>query len=108
MRAHSGRPELEHAVQHVGRGGDLGGLAAVRSRAQPVADDALPARDFGFDQGTPAVSRRPLPARAAALRDDPQVADGTPAEACAWSREVSADREQGDAPNSVLAATLAG
>ena len=48
--------------------------------ADPVAlgEDAyaLPcgsARDVGLDQGAPVVSRRPLPAHAAALGDEPQM-----------------------------------
>jgi hypothetical protein len=36
-------------------------------RAQAITDDALPARHIGFDQGTPVVARRSLPAHAAAL-----------------------------------------
>src|SRR3954453_16865319 len=59
--------QLQHSVQHVGRDGHLARLSPVRLRPQPIADDTLPARDIGLHQSAPAVSRRPLPAHAAAL-----------------------------------------
>src|SRR3954452_10947631 len=40
---------------------------------EPIADDALPARDIGLHQSAPVVSRHPLPAHAAALGDTSQM-----------------------------------
>src|SRR5688500_17931792 len=62
-------PELEHAVQRVGGDAHFGRLAPIGLRAQPVADDALPARHVGLHQSAPVVPRGPLPAHAAALGD---------------------------------------
>src|SRR3954454_10963970 len=57
----------QHSVQHADSDGYLACLSPVRLEAQPVTDDALPSRDIALHQGAPIVSRRPLPAQAAAL-----------------------------------------
>src|SRR4051812_33874030 len=72
VRTYSGRPK-QHPVQNIGGDGYLGRLSPLRLRAQPAANDAFPARDIGLPQSTPAVSRRPLPAHAAALGDTSQM-----------------------------------
>src|SRR3954467_7384273 len=61
--------QLQHSVQHVGCDGYLARLSPVRLRTEPLADDALPARDIALHESAPAVPRRPLPAHAAALCD---------------------------------------
>src|SRR4051812_12828382 len=66
-------PEVQHAVQNIGGDGYLGRLSPLRLRAQPAANNAFPARDIGLHQSTPVVSRRPLPAHAAALGDTSQM-----------------------------------
>src|SRR3954449_11237767 len=48
--------QLQHSVQHVGRDGHLDRLSPVRLEAQPVANDALPARDIGLHESPPVVS----------------------------------------------------
>ena len=48
--------EVQHTVQHVGGDRYLGRLTPVRLEAQPVTDDALPARHISLHQGAP-VSR---------------------------------------------------
>src|ERR1700738_4259976 len=58
--------QLEHAVQRGGSNGHLGRLPASGPWAQRVADHALVATDIGLHQGTPIVSRCPLPAHATA------------------------------------------
>ena len=62
-------PEIQHPVQNVGGGGYLGCLSPVRLRTQPLADDALPARDIALHESAPSVPRGPLPAHATALGD---------------------------------------
>src|SRR4051794_31286794 len=66
-------PEVQHAVQNIGGDGYLGRLSPLGLRAQPAANNAFPARDIGLHQSTPVVSRRPLPAHAAALGDTSQM-----------------------------------
>src|SRR4051812_34683803 len=46
---------LQHSVQHVGRDGHLARLSPVRLRTQPIADDALPARDIALHESTPVI-----------------------------------------------------
>src|SRR4051812_19752944 len=65
--------QLQHSVQHVGRDGHLARLSPLRLRPQPIADDALPARDIGLHESAPAISRCPMPAHAAALGDTSQM-----------------------------------
>src|SRR6202022_3778361 len=48
-------------------------LPAFGPRAQRVTNHSLVAADIGLHQGTPIVTRRPLPAHAAALGDQLQV-----------------------------------
>src|SRR3954447_1619577 len=43
-------PEIQHSVQHAGRGGHLARLSPVRLRTQPLTDDTLPARDINLHQ----------------------------------------------------------
>src|SRR3954453_14708151 len=61
--------QLQHSVQHVGLDGHLARLSPVRLRTEPIADDALPARDVALYESAPVVPRGPLPAHAAALGD---------------------------------------
>src|SRR3954447_26679421 len=61
--------EVQHTVQHVGGDRHFARLTPVRLEAQPITDDALPARHISLRQGAPVVSRHPLPAYAAALGD---------------------------------------
>src|SRR4051794_16886447 len=61
--------QVEHSVQHVGRDGHLARLTLVRLEAQPLADDALPARDVGLHESAPVIAGRPLPAHAIAFDD---------------------------------------
>src|SRR4051795_2017890 len=65
--------ELQHSVQHVGCDGYLGRLSPVRLRTDPLADDALPARDIALHESAPVVPRCPLPAHAAALCNASQM-----------------------------------
>src|SRR3954469_10308506 len=58
----SGRPH-----HHLAR------LSPVRLRTEPIADDALPARDIALHESAPAVPRCPLPAHAAVLGNDLNV-----------------------------------
>ena len=51
--------QLQHSVQHVGRDGHLGRLSPVRLEAQPLADDALPARHIGTPPGRASYTLRP-------------------------------------------------
>ena len=44
--------QLQHSVQHVGRDGHLARLSPVCLRMQPIADDALQARDIGLQGGS--------------------------------------------------------
>src|SRR5215212_8489780 len=64
-----GASEVQHSVQHVGRDRHLARLTLVCLEAQPIANDALPARDIALPKSAPAVSRRSLPAHATALGD---------------------------------------
>ena len=48
--------EIQHAVQHAGCDRHLGLLTPVGTRAQPVANDALPSGHVSPDQGAPVVS----------------------------------------------------
>src|SRR6476646_4067310 len=66
-------PQLEHAVQRRDSNGHLSRLPRFGPRAQRVTDHALVAADIGLHQGTPIVTRCPLPAHAAALGDQLQV-----------------------------------
>src|SRR3954468_22691841 len=59
--------QLQHSVQNIGRNGHLTRLSLVPLEAQPVTNDALPARDVRLHQGAPVVPRGLLPAHAAAL-----------------------------------------
>src|SRR4051795_11661081 len=65
--------ELQHSVQHVGCDGYLGRPTLVRLRTQPIADDALPARDIALHESAPAVPGGLLPAHAAALGNASQM-----------------------------------
>src|SRR4051794_25771323 len=47
--------QLQHSVQHANRDGHLARLSPVRSQTEPIADDALPARDVSLHQGAPVV-----------------------------------------------------
>src|SRR3954452_7476445 len=47
--------EVQHTVQHVGGDRHLARLTLVRLEAQPVTDDALPARDIRLHQGAPVI-----------------------------------------------------
>src|SRR3954453_16487899 len=47
--------EVQHTVQHVGGDRHLGRLSPVPLEAQPVTDDALPARDIRLHQGAPVI-----------------------------------------------------
>src|SRR3954463_3031644 len=47
--------QLQHSVQYVDRDGHLARLSPVRLRTQPLADDALPARDIALHQGAPVI-----------------------------------------------------
>src|SRR3954470_6808978 len=47
--------QLQHSVQHVGRDRHLDRLSPVGLRPQPLAEDALPARDIGLHQGARVV-----------------------------------------------------
>jgi hypothetical protein len=67
-------PKLQHAVQRGDSNGHLGRLPPFGPRAQRVTDHALVAGDIGLHQGTPIVTGGPLPAHAAALGDQLQVA----------------------------------
>src|SRR3954471_13412414 len=49
--------QLQHSVQHVVGDHHLGPLTLVPLEAQPVTDDALPARDIALHQGAPAIPR---------------------------------------------------
>src|SRR5260370_23242515 len=55
-------PKLQHAVQRGDSDRHLGGLPPFGPRAQRVTDDALVAADIRLHQGTPIVTRCPLPA----------------------------------------------
>src|SRR4051812_23065249 len=59
--------EVQHSVQHVDGDCHLGRLTLVRLEAQPVTDDALPARDIRLHQSAPVILGHPLPAHAPAL-----------------------------------------
>ena len=48
-----GASEVQHSVQHVGGDGHLARLSPVRSRTEPIAEDALPERDIALHQGAP-------------------------------------------------------
>src|SRR3954469_9987940 len=65
--------QLQHSVQNIGRNGHLTRLSPIRLRTEPIADDALPARDVRLYQGAPVVPRGLLPAHAAALGDTSQM-----------------------------------
>src|SRR4051794_41325862 len=65
--------EVQHSVQHVGGDRYLGRLTPVRLEAQPVTDDALPARYISLHQGAPVIPRHPLPAQAPALGEASQL-----------------------------------
>src|ERR1700730_4719025 len=82
-------PKLEHAVQRGDSNGHLGHLPASGPRAQRVTDHSLVAADIGLHQGTPIVTRCPLPARATALGDQLQVPVALGRRGlcrCAWHR----------------------
>src|SRR3954464_14473311 len=66
-------PEVQHAVQNIGADGYLGRLPPPRLRAQPPANNAFPAPDIRLPPTPPVVSRRPLPAHAAALGNTSQM-----------------------------------
>src|SRR6266851_2313634 len=66
-------PKLEHAVQRGDSNGHLGHLPASGPRAQRVTDHSLVAANIGLHQGTPIVTRCPLPAHATALGYQLQV-----------------------------------
>src|SRR4051794_17813235 len=65
--------ELEHAVQGMDGHGDLGGLMAVRVRAERVANHPLVAGDRYLGQSATMVAWGFLPAQATALGDEPKV-----------------------------------
>src|SRR5215213_8543383 len=48
-------PQLQYSVQHADDDGYLSRLSPDRLRTEPLADDALPARDIGLHQGAPVV-----------------------------------------------------
>ncbi len=82
-------PKLEHAVQRGDSNGHLGGLPPFGPRAQRVTDHSLVAADIRLHQGTPIVTRCPLPAHAAALGDLLQVPVALGRRGlcrCAWHR----------------------
>src|SRR5882672_8144837 len=82
-------PKLEHAVERSDSNGHLGGLPPFGSRAPRVTDHSLVAADIGLHQGTPIVTRCPLPAHAAALGDQLQVPIALGRRGlcrCAWHR----------------------
>jgi hypothetical protein len=60
--------EIEHAVEHFGGDGDLGGLGLVAMEAQPITDDPLPAPDI-IQKVSLACRRAIHVQRVAALRD---------------------------------------
>src|SRR3954447_7293543 len=66
-------PKLQHTVERRDSNGHLGRLPPFGPRAQRVTNHSLVAADIGFYQGTPIVTRCPLPAHAAALCDQLQV-----------------------------------
>ena len=66
-------PKLQHTVERRDSNGHLGRLPPFGPRAQRVTNHSLVAADIGFYQGTPIVTRCPLPAHAAALGDQLQV-----------------------------------
>src|SRR3984893_15264240 len=66
-------PKLQHTVERRDSNGHLGSLPPFGPRAQRVTNHSLVAADIGFYQGTPIVTRCPLPAHAAALGDQLQV-----------------------------------
>jgi hypothetical protein len=66
-------PKLQHVVQRRDSNGHLGPLPPFGPRAQRVIDHSLIAADIRFHQGTPIVTRCPLPAHAASLSDQLQV-----------------------------------
>src|SRR3954452_10558242 len=47
--------QVQHTVQYVGRDRHLARLTPVRLEAQPVTDDALPARYISLHQGAPVI-----------------------------------------------------
>src|SRR4051794_12806104 len=57
-------PQLQHAVQRGDSNGHLGRLPPFGPRAQHVTNHSLVATDIGLHQGTPIVTRCPLPAHA--------------------------------------------
>src|SRR6266404_3998225 len=82
-------PELQHAVQRRDSNAHLGRLPPFGPRAQRVTDHSLVAADIGLHQGTPIVTRCPLPAHATALSDQLQVPvalRGRGLCRCAWHR----------------------
>jgi len=66
-------PKLQHTVERRDSNGHLGRLPPFGPRAQRVTNHSLVAADIGFYQGTPIVTRCPLPAHATALGDQLQV-----------------------------------
>src|SRR5207244_2405311 len=82
-------PELRRAVQRGDSNGHLGCLPPSGARAQRVTDHSLVAADIGLHQGTPIVTRCPLPAHATALGDQLQVPVALGRRGlcrCAWHR----------------------
>src|SRR3954463_16086549 len=74
----SGRPH-----HHLAR------LSPVRLRTQPIADDALPARDIALHEGAPVIPRGLLPAHATALGDTSEMRVALRwggLRGCAWHR----------------------
>src|SRR5262245_44083217 len=81
--------KLEHAVQRGGSNGHLGRLPAAGPGPPRVTHHSLVAADIGLHQGTPIVTRCPLPAYPTALGDQlqmPVALGGRGLCRCAWHR----------------------